>query len=162
MSKQPEKKEILLNMLEEGLTMLHIDARSDEVLLPTYLKNGDGGFFPGAISLNISYRFGLHDFEVSDQYMEASLSFRGAPFFCRVPLKHIWGMSHPYDESGKIIVFEEDCPKDVYLAIPKHMVLLPEEAQTRWDEKEEFEVQEEKPKKKHPFKVIDGGKLGEQ
>ena len=149
------KHEILLNMLDEGLTSLFVDVRDDDVLVPDFLKTVDGGFHPGAVILNFSYKFGLPDLKITTEFIEASLSFMGESKFCHIPLEYIWGMFHPYEENRDYIVFEDDFPGDI--ALPNNRI-SPEEVMKRWDEG--ITMKETEGKKKVPFlRVIDGGKM---
>ena len=155
---QNNKHEILLNMLDEGLTMLHFNSRPSEVLVPGFLRDGEGGYHPGAVRLNFSYRFCLPDMEVTEEYIEGSLSFHGESQFCHIPLFSIWGLSHPYDDSRQVIFFEEDCPKDIVLAVPPDLKLSPEEAMKRWEEVKEVEEEQTKKVRASFLQVLDGGK----
>ncbi len=101
-------------MLEEGLTMLHLDARHPEVIVPEYLKDDL------SLRINLSYRFGLTDLEITDRYVSATLSFNRQPFHCTIPLESIWGLSHP--PSPELNLFLDDLPPELLTLILQNAV----------------------------------------
>lgn len=159
------KSRVLLKMLDEGTVTVLVDARPDAVLVPPFLKNHEGGYFPGSVPLNFSYRFGLTDFSVTEEYIEASLSFQGENFFCHVPMRYIWGMRHPYEvDEVECIIFSEDCPKDVYLILrqtdQEHYMktISSQEDFEGWMKNRTEGPGRETKRKERTFKVIKGGK----
>src|SRR5437764_2014322 len=65
----PDKKHVLLAFLERGVAMVHLDARRPGVSVPAQHAG------EAHLRLNLSHRYGIHDFDVSDQRIQATLSF---------------------------------------------------------------------------------------
>ena len=57
----PRKKETLLAYLARGIAMVHLDARRPGVVVPSQYA------MDAHLRLNLSYRYGIPDLEVSDQ-----------------------------------------------------------------------------------------------
>ncbi|HEY0880359.1 MAG TPA: stringent starvation protein B, partial [Archangium sp.] len=74
-----EKKDRVLQALEEGMTQLHLDARRPGVLVPEKFR-GDHH-----LVLNISYRFDPPDLSVSEWGVRQTLSFGGSRFTVGLP-----------------------------------------------------------------------------
>jgi stringent starvation protein B len=83
------KKQYLLDLLDHGLIMLHIDARHADIEVPPYLK-GDPH-----LCINLSYRFGISDLDITDEAISVTLSFQKTPYHCHLPMAAIWGVSQP-------------------------------------------------------------------
>lgn len=96
---EENKKDVLLSLLEHGLIMMHMDARHPDIEVPEYLK-GDPN-----LCLNLSYRFGIPDLEITDTEITATLSFQKVPFQCTLPMDAIWGISQP-PEPGMQLFFD--------------------------------------------------------
>ena len=103
--KLPGKKDALLACLETGVTMVHLDARRPGVVVPPQHAHDPH------LRLNLSYRYGIHDFDVSDQRIQATLSFGGRPFRCILPWTAIFGITSSVTHDGQ--VWPEDIPADV-------------------------------------------------
>jgi len=97
-----EKMRRVQELLEQGMVMVHLDARLMGVAVPVaHLGNH-------ALALNLSYRFEIPDFELSDQGIQASLSFSGDPFPCQLPWDAIFAVRSHVDDS--FFVWPEDVP----------------------------------------------------
>jgi hypothetical protein len=75
-------------MLEQQLTRLHIDSYHPDIILPEELLQRD------RLCLDVSYNFHLPVFEVTEEKIKVSLSFKNTPFVCEIPFDAIWGLSH--------------------------------------------------------------------
>ena len=101
----PFKKQTLLGYLERGIAMLHLDARRPGVSVPAqYAQNPD-------LRLNLSYRYQIHDLEIGDDGVQATLSFGGRPFHCVVPWEAIYGISS--HTAGDELKWPEDMPAEL-------------------------------------------------
>ena len=98
------KKELLDGLLELGVSMVHLDARDPDVIVPTAFKNDPH------LRLNLSYRFGIEDFELTDEAVLASLSFSGNRFPCTLPWQAIYAMTSDQLDYGYI--WPEDMPQE--------------------------------------------------
>src|SRR6266481_798123 len=75
----PSKKQTLLQYLQRGVAMVHLDARRPGVVVPPqYARDAH-------LRLNLSYRYSIPDLEVFDDRIQATLSFGGRPFRCILP-----------------------------------------------------------------------------
>lgn len=81
------KRQALEYLLEQGMVMVHLDARHPDVQVPPYLRTHSH------LKLNLSYRFDVDDFEVTDIGAQASLSFRGTRSFCLMPYSAIFALN---------------------------------------------------------------------
>lgn len=101
---QPYKKQLLLDMLEEGMVMLHLDARHPDVQIPDFLKDDF------QLRLNLSYRFADVNLSVDNESIHAVLSFQRTPFACVLPLQAVWGVS---SQDTKLQIFPQDLPEEL-------------------------------------------------
>jgi stringent starvation protein B len=108
-----EKHLLFARLLENGMTMLHLDAREKGVCVPKeHARDQD-------LRLNFSYRFQLETFEIDQEKVVASLSFQGHPFLCVVPWASVFAMtSHVTDEFQ---VWQEDLPEEMLDEIVQSM-----------------------------------------
>ncbi len=99
-----EKKSRLLSSLEEGMAMVHLDARHPGVLVPEHLRQP-------YLALNLSYKFDPPDLAVSDWGVRSTLSFSGKRFTVGLPWSAIYGIfSHA---SGELWMYPDDIPKEL-------------------------------------------------
>lgn len=101
----PSKRETLLEYLERGVTMVHLDARRPGVAVPTQFAG------EAHLRLNVSYRYGIPDLLVDDRRVQATLSFGGRPFQCQLPWSAIFGITSHATGDGQ--VWPEDLPIEV-------------------------------------------------
>jgi stringent starvation protein B len=100
------KKQTLLHYLSRGVAMLHLDARRAGVVVPPQFV-GDPH-----LRLNLSYRYAIPDLEIDDERgVQATLSFGGSPFQCRMPWPSIFGITSHASGDGQ--VWPEDLPTEV-------------------------------------------------
>jgi stringent starvation protein B len=100
----PSKRQTLLQYLQRGVTMVHLDARRPGVVVPQQYA-GDAH-----LRLNLSYRYSIPDFEIDDRRIQATLSFSGASFQCILPWESIFGIT---SHAGDGQVWPEDLPTEV-------------------------------------------------
>jgi stringent starvation protein B len=101
----PTKKETLLAYLARGIAMVHLDARRDGVVVPPQYS------MDAHLRLNLSYRYGIPDLDISDQRVQATLSFGGRPFRCIIPWASVFGITSHGTGDGQ--VWPEDLPVEV-------------------------------------------------
>ena len=104
MARAPDKRQTLLHFLERGVTMVHLDARKDGVVVPPQYAQEPH------LRLNLSYRYNIPDLEMSDRRVQATLSFGGRPFRCLLPWSSIFGIT---SHAGEGQVWPEDLPGEV-------------------------------------------------
>jgi stringent starvation protein B len=103
-SRVPSKKQTLLQYLQRGVTMVHLDARRPGVSVPPQYSSD------AHLRLNLCYRYAIPDFEIDDRRIQATLSFSGTPFQCILPWESIFGIT---SHAGDGQVWPEDLPTEV-------------------------------------------------
>ncbi len=104
MARTPDKRQTLLHFLERGVTMVHLDARKDGVVVPSQYAQEPH------LRLNLSYRYSIPDLTMNDRHVQATLSFGGTPFQCVLPWTSIFGIT---SHAGEGQVWPEDLPGEV-------------------------------------------------
>jgi len=100
-----EKKKLFGTLLDAGITALHLDPRRPGVIVPGRFR------LQNWLVLNYSYRYGIADFRFDDQVVEATLSFGGQPFYCRVPWTAVFAITDNSRQRGRI--WHDEVPGDV-------------------------------------------------
>ena len=104
-SKAAEKKERLLQALDRGMVMIHLDARRPGVLVPPPLR------CEAHLRLNLSYRFDPPDLSVGDWGVRSTLSFSGSRFTVAVPWSALFAItSHVTKEFW---MYPDDMPEEL-------------------------------------------------
>jgi len=103
--KGPEKKERLLSALEQGMVMIHLDARRPGVLVPPTLKQEPH------LRLNLSYRFDPPDLTVGDWGIRSTLSFGGNRFRVAVPWSALFAITSY--ASKEFWMYPDDMPREL-------------------------------------------------
>ena len=101
----PSKKQTLLQFLARGVAMVHLDARRPGVLVPKQFVG------EAHLRLNLSYRYNIRDLVIDEQHVQATLSFSGRPFQCKLPWPAVFGITS--SQSGDGQVWPEDLPTEV-------------------------------------------------
>src|ERR1700682_3415364 len=101
----PTKKETLLAFLARGVAMVHLDSRRPGVIVPAQYVND------AHLRLNLSYRYSVPDLEVTEENVQATLSFGGRPFRCTLPWGSIFGITSHGTGDGQ--VWPEGLPVEV-------------------------------------------------
>lgn len=102
---QQGKKKTLLSYLTRGVAMIHLDARRGGVVVPAKFAHD------AHLRLNLSYRYAIPDFDITEDRVQATLSFGGVPFQCLVPWDAIFGITSHATGDGQ--VWPEDLPTEV-------------------------------------------------
>ena len=103
--KVSEKKDRLLSALEQGMVMIHLDARRPGVLVPPSLKQ------EAHLRLNLSYRFDPPDLTVGDWGIRSTLSFSGSRFRVAVPWSAVFAITSY--ASKEFWMYPDDMPKEL-------------------------------------------------
>ncbi len=89
-----QKRDLMLEFLDRGLVMVHIDPRVDGVVVPEYLTHDV------TLRLNIAYGFNLPSLEIDEEGIYAVLSFGGVNHGCTIPWESVFALTMPDDERG--------------------------------------------------------------
>ena len=103
--KEQEKRSRLLTALEQGMVMIHLDARRPGVLVPVDLKA------EAHLRLNLSYRFDPPDLTINDWGVRSTLSFKGQRFIVAVPWSALFAV-HSY-ASEDFWMYPDDMPPEL-------------------------------------------------
>ncbi len=97
-------RQLLENLLGQGMVMVTVDARADGAIVPRQFERDP------QLRLNLSYRFGL-PIEVDEWGVKARLTFSGVPFDCEMPWPSIYMIvSHV---TGQPFLFPEHVPQEL-------------------------------------------------
>lgn len=81
-----EKHQQIADLLKFDTVMVFIDARHPDIQVPEQHKNQFD------LRLNFDYEFGIEDFRVLPDRLEATLSFEEGDFFCVIPFAAVYLM----------------------------------------------------------------------
>ena len=99
------KAAVVLKLLEEGDTMLCLDARHTGVAVPP--QHADNPSLRLVLNLNFPYPI-----EVTDEGIRANLAFGGRRFACYVPMGALWAVFNPANMQG--MMWPESMPSEVH------------------------------------------------
>jgi len=103
------KRERLKKLLAQGMVMVHLDARQAGVSVPPRFATDPH------LRLNLSYKFAPYDLDLGEHQLQATLTFGGAPWSCRIPYQAIFGLTS--QTHGESLVWLEDVPEEELLGI---------------------------------------------
>lgn len=115
--KVKEKKDRVLEALEQGMTQLHLDARRPGVLVPEKFKGEHH------LVLNFSYRFDPPDLSVSEWGVRQTLSFGGSRFTVGVPWSALYAVASL--ATREFWMFADDLPQELAEAATEKAKLPP-------------------------------------
>lgn len=108
MMPMPDKKDVMLHLLETAWVYVHLDPRCDGVVVPEYFRTQP--------RLVLQYGFNMpvpiQDLKVDERGISATLSFRQTPQATFIPWAAVFALS---DGDKRGMVWEEDVPKDLNL-----------------------------------------------
>ena len=117
------KRERLLELLNTGKVMIHLDARREGVIVPAEYRD------QAHLRLNLSRRF-EQPVEVGITHVRATLSFGGVRFACSLPWNAIFGMTS--DSNAEPDIWFDDLPEEVLEKVARdpraHLRPLPMES----------------------------------
>jgi stringent starvation protein B len=104
--RMPKKRDVVLKLLEDGPVLVHLDARKDDVEVPVQHK-GDAKL---VLRLGLALTPPIHDLDVAERDITATLSFRGKSFTCKIPWSAVYAV---VAEDGRGLVWPEQVPPEV-------------------------------------------------
>jgi stringent starvation protein B len=147
------KAQILEDYLDISLATIDFDPQALGVIVPAVFKTD------GIMRLNLSWNFKDSNMLITEDRVEATLTFKGAPFRCYVPMHAIFAISSKTVGNGK--VFPEAMPAQARANFfAQLMAEKPvEEVQGVATETARLEgLKFDEPMVAKPFAVIPGGK----
>jgi stringent starvation protein B len=116
-----DKRAAVEELLERGPVLIHVDARREDVRVPTRLR-GDA-----RLVLRFGYRLqpAIVDLAVDDDGVAGTLTFGGTPFYCKLPWPAVYAAIVEGEQRGT--VWPEDIP-DVVMEKPPETPLGESEA----------------------------------
>ena len=116
--KDNEKKDRLLSALDQGMVMVHLDARRPGVLVPRHLCG------ESHLRLNLSYKFDPPDLTVGEWGIRSSLSFNGSRFKVAIPWSALFAItSHLTKEFW---LYPDDMPQELIQQAVQHAQQKPD------------------------------------
>jgi stringent starvation protein B len=105
----PPKKDVALALLDRASVFIHLDPRSDDVLVPSWLKKQP------QLVLQVGRHMAVRipDLEVVDEAVACTLSFNRSPHYCYVPWSAVYAL---VGEDGRGMVWPDDIPAEVSTA----------------------------------------------
>jgi stringent starvation protein B len=100
-----DKKDQLLSALEQGMVMIHLDARRPGVSVPHQLRQ------EAHLRLNLSYRFDPPDLSVTEWGIRSTLSFSGSRFTIAVPWSSLFALTSYVTK--EFWLYPEDMPPEL-------------------------------------------------
>jgi len=91
---------------QHGRIYIVVDATSDEVVVPGFLK-GDPAL---RLVLNMRMPQVIH---IREDALESDFSFSGQVYTCRIPMGRIWAAYLPEGDMEQGIIWEEDVPETI-------------------------------------------------
>ncbi|MCB9788205.1 MAG: hypothetical protein H6744_16100 [Deltaproteobacteria bacterium] len=87
-----QKRDKMLELLERGMVMIHLDPRAPGVVVPPRFGQDT------VLRLNVAWQFQLPALEIGEDSIYAVLSFQRQNFGCTLPWDAIFGLTMPDDE----------------------------------------------------------------
>ncbi len=84
-----QKRETMVQLLDRGLVMVHLDPRVDGVKVPEWFKSDP------TLRLNIAYGFNLPALDIDEEGIYAVLSFSGVDHGCNLPWESVFAITRP-------------------------------------------------------------------
>jgi stringent starvation protein B len=103
--KEQEKKGRLLDALDRGMVMIHLDARRPGVVVPQEVRT------EAHLRLNLSYRFNPPDLSVNDWGVRSTLSFSGKRFLVAVPWCSMFAITS--EVTKEFWMYPDDMPPEL-------------------------------------------------
>ncbi|MBM4281334.1 MAG: hypothetical protein FJ137_11435 [Deltaproteobacteria bacterium] len=107
---RPEKLRMFARLIEQGMTMVTLDARRDGVSVPAHLSA------ELMLNLNFCLRFGINDFAYDDDGVRATLTFHKVPFFCEVPWSAVYQLTSTVNADR--LVWPDSLPAELADRVP--------------------------------------------
>jgi hypothetical protein len=133
------KRKYLEHCLEHGRSAIHVNTKYPGVVVPPDVIEKYGV----NLQLNLSYRFGTR-LTVTDDGVDANLSFNLTPYDCIIPWGAVWGIS----QDDNLNAFTLEMPPEIALKLKEAVEAREKKAL------EEAKAKEERAAKRAKFRVV--------
>jgi hypothetical protein len=106
----PDKREFLLQMMEDAWVLVHLDPRRPEVQLPEYLRQQPHLILQYGYNMPVP----IADLKIDEKGLWATLSFQRTPHATFIPWAAVFAVA---DGDQKGYVWEADVPPDLGTAV---------------------------------------------
>ena len=100
-----QKHAAFVELVDQGMTMVHLDARTSGVDVPADYQND------AHLRLNFSHKFMLETFDITEDSIRSSLSFQGSMHICVIPWSAVFALTHHV--TGEVRIWPEDIPEEL-------------------------------------------------
>lgn len=102
----PDKKQVMLHLLEDAWVYVQLDPRRDDVVLPEHLREQP------RLILQYGYNMPMpiNDLKIDERGISATLSFQRTPHATFIPWSAVFVLS---DGDKRAMVWEDDVPKEL-------------------------------------------------
>lgn len=110
MPPRPNKKDVMLALLEQSGVFVHLDPRIQGVVVPDGFRRQPELVLQFGLNMAVP----IKDLEVDDEAVSGTLSFARRPFWVKVPWAAIYALVSDEDQRG--MVWPEDAPRESKLS----------------------------------------------
>lgn len=126
----PSKPDVARALLLKGTAFVHLDPRSEDVVVPPWFKNQP----QLVLQIGIDMPVPIRDLRVDELGVLATLSFKGSPYTCHVPWESVFAL---VGDDGKGMMWPASMPSEVAEEVDREVqrmgVLAAAEADARAD-----------------------------
>jgi hypothetical protein len=108
----PPKRDVALALVQTATSVfIHLDPRSEAVLVPSWFKNQP----ELVLQVGLGLVPPIVDLDIGAEALSATLSFNRRPEFCKIPWSAIWGL---VGDDGRGMIWPESVPPEVAARAP--------------------------------------------
>lgn len=108
----PPKRDVALALVQTATSVfIHLDPRSEAVVVPSWFKNQP----ELVLQVGLSLVPPIVDLDIGADALSATLSFNRRPEFCKIPWSAIWGL---VGDDGRGMIWPESVPPEVAARAP--------------------------------------------
>lgn len=104
----PNKKDVVLMLLQSADVFVHLDPRREHVVVPPHLKQQAHLILQIGLNMPVA----IPDLEVTDDGISCTLSFNRSPMWCKLPWSSIYAVVSN-DTEARGMVWPDDVPREV-------------------------------------------------
>lgn len=102
----PKKKDVAVTLLEQASVFVHLDPRTDKVIVPPWLKRQP----QLVLQIGLNMAIPIPDLTVDDAGLSCTLSFNRSPHHCQIPWSAVFAL---VGDNGRGMVWPDDVPPEV-------------------------------------------------